>query len=107
MLAVEIIVAALVLVGVAFLATRDVTTLDDEPTDHADLGLPLDRPLRSQDLGHLRLRTISGFWGGLRGYRFGDVDTVLAKVEESLRGHEEEQRGSSPIGRRGGRTDPQ
>jgi hypothetical protein len=98
-LAVEIVVAAAVLVCIAFLATRDDTVLDDEPTDHADLGLPVDRPLASQDVPHLRLRTVSGFWGGLRGYRFRDVDAVLAKVEETLRAHEVERHGPSAVGR--------
>src|SRR4051812_32386632 len=95
-LAVEILVAAAVLVGIAFLATRDTVVLDDEPTDGPDLGLPQDRPLRSEDIAQVRLRTVSGLRGGLRGYRFSDVDTVLSKVEETLRAGESEKRGPSP-----------
>jgi hypothetical protein len=87
---VEIIVAVAVLIGVAFLASRDLPGLEDEPTDRADLGLPVDRPIRSQDIDGLRLRTVSAFWGGLRGYRYDDVDTVLTRVEETLRAHETE-----------------
>jgi hypothetical protein len=87
---VEIIVGLAVLLGVAFLASRDLPGLEDEPTDHADLGLPVDRSIHSQDIAGLRLRTVSAFWGGLRGYRYDDVDTVLSRVEETLREHETE-----------------
>jgi len=101
MLALEIIVAAAVLVGVAFLASRDYAGLEDEPTDRADIGLPDDRPVRSQDVADLRIRTVSAFWGGVRGYRYDDVDAVLARVEETLRGHEAPPDPESPVMRRG------
>jgi DivIVA domain-containing protein len=88
-LVLEIIVAAAVLVGVAVLASRDMGGLEDDPTDHGDLGLPEGRPVRSDDIARVRLRAVAGFWGGLRGYRYGDVDAVLDRVEETLRGWEE------------------
>jgi hypothetical protein len=100
-LALEIAVAAAVLVGVAFLASRGVAGLEDEPTDRADIGLPEGRPVHSDDIAHLRLRTVSAFWGGFRGYRFEDVDTVLARVEDTLRGHEAQPAPESPVMRRG------
>src|SRR3954471_6040963 len=95
-LVLEIIVAVAVLVGVAVLASRDMGGLEDEPTDHVDLGLPTERPMRSDDIAGLRLRAVSGFWGGLRGYRYGDVDVVLDRVEETLRGWEESARPAEP-----------
>jgi hypothetical protein len=87
-LAVEIIVGAAVLLGVAFLATRpDIGGLDDEEPDVADVGLPDDRLLRSDDIPALRFRTVGGIRGA-RGYRFSDVDATIAKVEEALRAAE-------------------
>ena len=89
MLALEVVAAVAVLLAVAFIATRERGLLDDEPTDHPDIGLPDDRVLRSEDIGALRFRVVSSFWGGLRGYRFDDVDATMAKVEEALRTHEQ------------------
>ena len=90
MLALEIVVAVAVLVGVAFVAARpDIGGLDDEDTDHGDIGLPEGRPLRSDDIRHLQFRAVSGWRGTIRGYRFGDVDAAMSKVEESLRAHEQ------------------
>ncbi|HEU5034145.1 MAG TPA: hypothetical protein VFT62_05215 [Mycobacteriales bacterium] len=84
----EVIVAVAVLVGVAIVVSTG-GGLDDVDTDTRDVGLPTDRLLRSDDIARLRFRAISGFWGGLRGYRFDDVDRTMAKVEASLRAHEE------------------
>jgi DivIVA domain-containing protein len=90
LLAVEILVAVAVLVGVAFIASRpDIGGLDDEDTDHGDIGLPHGRSLRSDDIRHLRFRVVSGWRGTVRGYRFADVDAVMGKVEETLRSHEQ------------------
>jgi len=86
---VEIIVAVAVLVGVAFIAARpDIGGADDAEPDRADVGLPDNRVLRSDDIARLRFRTIGGLRGGVRGYRFGDVDMTMAKVEEALRAAE-------------------
>jgi len=88
-LAVEIVVAVLVLVGVAFIAARpDIEGIDDPDTDHADIGLPDGRLIRSDDIANLRFRTVAGWRGTVRGYRFGDVDATMEKVEEALRAHE-------------------
>ena len=90
MLALEIVVAVAVLVGVAFVASRaDIGGLDDEDTDHADIGLPEGRPLRSDDIRHLRFRSVAGWRGGVRGYRFADVDATMSRVEETLKAHEQ------------------
>jgi len=89
-LAVEIVVAVAVLIGVAFIASRpDIGGIEDEDTDHADIGLPQGRLLRSGDIANLRFRAVSGWRGGVRGYRFSDVDAAMAKVEESLRAAED------------------
>ena len=89
MLAVEIVVAVVVLVGVAFIASRpDIGGIEDDDTDHADIGLPSGRLLRSDDIANLRFRAIGGWRGGVRGYRFSDVDATMAKVEEALRAAE-------------------
>jgi len=89
-LAIEIIVAVAVLVAVAFIASRpDLGGLDEPDTDHADIGLPNGRLLRSKDIARLRFRAVSGWRGTIRGYRFGDVDAAMSKVEEALRAHEE------------------
>jgi hypothetical protein len=83
-LAVEIIVAVAVLIGVAFLAARpDIGGLEDTEPDVADIGLPDNRLLRSEDIPRLRFRTVGGI-RGIRGYRFSDVDATIAKVEETL-----------------------
>ena len=95
MLVVEIVVAVAVLVGVAFVAARpDVGGLDDADTDHGDIGLPQGRPLRSDDIPHLRLRAVAGWRGTVRGYRFSDVDAAMDKVEEALRTHEQRRNGT-------------
>ena len=89
MLAVEIIVAVAVLIGVAFIAARpDIGGLDDDDTDHADIGLPEGRLMRSDDIPNLQFRAVGGWRGGVRGYRFADVDAAMAKVEEALRAAE-------------------
>jgi hypothetical protein len=89
-LVVEILVAVAVLVAVAFIASRtDIGGIDDPDTDHADIGLPNGRLLRSNDIGQLRFRAVSGWRGTVRGYRFGDVDATMSKVEETLRSHEQ------------------
>lgn len=90
MLVVEILVAVAVLVAVAFIASRpDIGGLDDVDTDHPDIGLPDGRLLRSNDIAQLRFRAVNGWRGTVRGYRFGDVDATMHKVEEALRAHEE------------------
>ena len=90
MLALEIVVGVAVLLGVAFVASRpDVVGLEDEDTDHADVGLPQGRLLRSDDIRHLHFRAVSGWRGTVRGYRFSDVDETMSKVEEALRAHEQ------------------
>jgi hypothetical protein len=89
-LVVEILVAVGVLVAVALIASRpDVGGLDDADTDHADIGLPDGRLLRSNDIAQLRFRAVSGWRGTVRGYRFGDVDATMTKVEETLRSYEQ------------------
>jgi hypothetical protein len=58
--------------------------------DEPDIGLPADRPLRSDDIDGLRFRAVSGLRGAIRGYRFGDVDAAMAQVRDTLRGYESE-----------------
>lgn len=90
MLALEIVVGVAVLLGVAFVASRsDVGGLEDEDTDHADIGLPDGRLLRSDDVRRLSFRVVSGWRGTVRGYRFSDVDAAMGRVEEALRAHEQ------------------
>ena len=90
MLAVEIVVAVAVLISVAFIASRpEIGGIDDEDTDHADIGLPQGRLLRSDDIANFRFRAIGGWRGGVRGYRFADVDAAMTKVEETLRAAED------------------
>jgi len=97
-LAVEILVAAAVLVGVAFLAARpDIGGLEDAETDLADIGLPDNRVLRGDDIPRLQFRTVGGI-RGIRGYRFSDVDATMAKVEEALQAADA-RRSSGPPGR--------
>jgi hypothetical protein len=88
---VEIVFAVLVLLGVAYVASRDVTALDDAPTDRADIGLPEDRLLRSDDVDRLQFGVVGGL-RGVRGYRFSDVDAAMALVKETLLAHEREER---------------
>jgi DivIVA domain-containing protein len=78
MLAVELLVGVAVLLVLAFVLSRDVEVLDDEPEDAADRGLPTDRLLRSDDIPRLRLRV------GLRGYRMSDVDAALDAAQAAL-----------------------
>ena len=82
MLALELLGGVVVLLALAFLLSRDVAMFDDEPDDARDSGLPVDRPLRSDDIPRLRLRV------GIRGYRMSDVDAVLDAVERTLAGNE-------------------
>jgi hypothetical protein len=86
-LVVEILIGVAVLVGVALIASRDVAGLDDPEHDVADIGLPDDRLLRSDDIDRLRFRVVGGI-RGLRGYRFADVDETMARVKETLQAHE-------------------
>ena len=78
MLAVEVLGGVVVLLALAFLLSRDSATIQDEPVDSIDDGLPTDRLLRSDDIPRLRFRV------GLRGYRMSDVDRVLAAAQLSL-----------------------
>lgn len=78
MLALEVIGGIVVLLGIAFVLARNVPVLDDEPEDVADNGLPVGRPLRSDDIPRLRFRI------GLRGYRMSDVDAALEAVRRTL-----------------------
>ena len=78
MLAVEVLGGVVVLLVLAFVLSRDSATIDDEPVDTIDTGLPRDRLLRSDDIPGLRFRV------GLRGYRMSDVDAVLAAAQLSL-----------------------
>ena len=78
MLALEVLGGVVVLLALAFLLSRDVPVLDDEPDDAKDTGLPTDRLLRSDDIARLRFRV------GLRGYRMSDVDAALEAVQRSL-----------------------
>ena len=78
MLAVEVLVGVVVLLALAFVLSRDSATIDDEPVDSIDGGLPRDRLVRSDDIHRLRFRV------GLRGYRMSDVDAALAAVQLSL-----------------------
>ena len=95
-LAVEIIVAVAVLVGVAFLAARpEIGGLEDENADVADIGLPEGRLLRSDDVAGLRFRTVGGI-RGVRGYRFSDVDATMTKVEEALQAAEARTTSAQP-----------
>lgn len=78
MLAVEVLGGLVVLLVLAFVLSRDSATIDDEPVDSVDGGLPADRLLRSDDISRLRFRV------GLRGYRMSDVDAALAAAQQSL-----------------------
>jgi len=78
MLALEVLGGVVVLLALAFVLGRDGATLDDEPEDVRDNGLPTDRPLRSDDIPRLRLRV------GVRGYRMSDVDAVLDAMHRTL-----------------------
>lgn len=99
MLWLEVVVAAAVLVGLALLVSRGAGGIEEVDVDTADLGLPADRLLHADDVARLRFRTISGLWGGLRGYRFADVDAAMAKVEEALRAHEGRVQSPAPTRR--------
>jgi hypothetical protein len=85
--ALEVLVGAAVLLAIAFLATRHETVLDDDGPDRPDIGLPDDRPLRSDDIDGLRFRVVFGL-PGVRGYRFDEVDATMARVQETLRAQE-------------------
>jgi DivIVA domain-containing protein len=81
MLVVVVVIGALLLAGLALLLSLTGDTLEDEPLDAPDPGLP-DRPLRSDDVPGLRFRT------GLRGYRMSDVDTAMERLQAALRAAE-------------------
>jgi DivIVA domain-containing protein len=80
---VVIVIGALVLIGIAVALSLVGDTLEPEPVDGPDLGLPVDRPLTSADVPALRFRT------GLRGYRMADVDAAIASLGEALAGAEQ------------------
>jgi DivIVA domain-containing protein len=84
MLAVEVLGGVAVLLVLAFVLSRDVEVLDDEPEDSVDSGLPDGRVLRSDDIPRLRFRV------GLRGYRMADVDAALDAVQRALAAAEED-----------------
>jgi hypothetical protein len=105
-LALEVIVAAAVLVGVAWVVTRDVPGLDEPDRDQPDIGLPAGRLLRSDDVSRLRFRAVSGLRGGVRGYRFDDVDEAMVRVEEALRSAEETRGVAEQQGARAGDDPP-
>jgi DivIVA domain-containing protein len=75
---VVIVIGALVLIGIAVALSLFGDTLEPEPVDSPDLGLPGDRLLTSADVPELRFRT------GLRGYRMADVDAAIASLGEAL-----------------------
>jgi DivIVA domain-containing protein len=75
---VVIVIGALVLIGIAVGLSLFGDTLEPEPVDSPDLGLPTNRPLTSADVPGLRFRT------GLRGYRMADVDAAIASLGEAL-----------------------
>jgi DivIVA domain-containing protein len=78
MFAVEVLVAVVVLVGVALVAGGSFDPMSDENVDRRDIGLPSGRQLRSDDVPRLR------FGLALRGYRMSDVDAAMAQVYDAL-----------------------
>ncbi|MBW3654079.1 MAG: DivIVA domain-containing protein [Actinobacteria bacterium] len=66
-----------VLLGTAFVATRDDPLLADAPRDRPDLALP-DAPLGAGDVEQVRLSM------ALRGYRMDEVDALLARLADEL-----------------------
>jgi len=84
MLALELLGGAIVLLGLAYVLSRELPLLDDEPDDSRDIGLPTERQLRSEDISRLRFRI------GLRGYRMSDVDAALDAAKEALAARERE-----------------
>lgn len=84
MFVLEVLVGVAVLAAVALLAAGRFDGLADEVPDDPDIGLPVDRPLRSIDVPRLRFRL------AIRGYRMSDVDAAMAAVQEALRVHETE-----------------
>jgi DivIVA domain-containing protein len=75
---VVIVLGALVLIGFAVMLSLFGDTLEPDPVDSPDLGVPTDRPLTSADIPRLKFRT------GLRGYRMADVDAAFAGLAEAL-----------------------
>jgi DivIVA domain-containing protein len=86
---VVIVVGALILIAFAVVLSLLGDTLEPEPTDRPDLGLPADRPLTSADVPRLKFRT------GLRGYRMEDVDAAFAGLTEALAIAEQRATGGS------------
>ena len=74
----EVLGGVVVLLGIAFVLARNVDVFPDEPDDAADRGVPDGRPLRSDDIPHLRFRV------GLRGYRMSDVDDALDAIKLAM-----------------------
>ena len=94
-----IVVGALVLIGIAVSLSLVGDTLEPEPVDGPDLGLPDNRPLTAADVPALRFRT------GLRGYRMADVDAAIASLGEALASAEERAAADAEHGS-GTRTEP-
>lgn len=84
MLALLVAVAvALVVFGAAVALTRSGPELTPMPPDQPDLGLP-ERDLRSTDV------ELVGFGLAFRGYRMGEVDRALLRLQETLAAREAE-----------------
>lgn len=83
MIVVEVLLIAAVLFAVAAVAAGRGDLLGAAPRDLAQLGLPAERPIRSEDLGALR------FSMALRGYRMVEVDEVLDRVSAELADRDE------------------
>jgi DivIVA domain-containing protein len=86
----EVILGAALLVGIAVVISLEVGGLADED-DHPDVGLPVGRRLRSDDIDRMRFRVVAGWCGAVRGYRFADVDAVLDAVRATLADYEHER----------------
>ena len=74
----EVLLVAAVLFAVAAVAAGRGGALADPPRDAADTGLPVDRPLRAEDVETLR------FGLALRGYRMAQVDEALDRLAAEL-----------------------
>jgi hypothetical protein len=101
--ALEVLLGALLLAGIAVAASHEGRIYAEPEDSKPDLGLPADRLLRSDDIARLRLRPVVALGMGIRGYRFADVDEVLARVHQSLAAWEEQSRPEAPPGMSGGR----
>lgn len=79
----EILIIALVLFGVAAVATGRLDGMAPAPADSAERELP-DRPLTAADVEGVRLDVV------LRGYRMSTVDALLARLAGELRDRDAE-----------------